>query len=514
MRARWIHAVLVALLCVTTVTFAEDSAPSWPTADGILERLRRTLDWYQHARLAMQNARDASVILAAREEEQTITRVVQRVFEAARAQATLVEQTRSAGAAPGTASTPGARRAERRAKLEAAIRDGAREVDRLRERASGASGERRAALERERTAAANRLALDRLRLELLTSLQNAEAAIDSGDADLVQQVQALQETVPEVFATAATPPAPARVVAAPVTAGARPAAEPAPASGTWSSINRLLALQRARRTLGQFATITTELGAEVDADAERGRAALRELSRRLRAVATNPAASEALTEDDFRRELEKIKGLGAALVPMRAESALLKRVASDVRAWQRGIDRESRKTMQHILFGLVGLVIGLGAIAVGAFAWRVAVNRYVTDPYRRRLLLRARTIAAAVAVALVLVFHFTSELTALVTALGFAAAGIAFALQNVILSMAGYFSMVAPNGIRVGDRVSLQGPFGYVHGEVIEIGLVRLRLRELTADRLEPTGRLVVFPNSVVFTGSFFKLPSSPARAA
>src|SRR5204863_3531456 len=143
---------------------------------------------------------------------------------------------------------------------------------------------------------------------------------------------------------------------------------------------------------------------------------------------------------------------------------------------------------------------GLGAVGV-----RIATNRYVKDPYRRRLVLRARTFLAAGAVVLVLVFHFTSELTALVTALGFAAAGLAFALQNVILALAGYFSMMAPNGIRVGDRVSLQGPFGYVHGEVLEIGLVRLRLRELSADRLEPTGRTVVFPNSVVFTGSFFK---------
>jgi len=117
-----------------------------------------------------------------------------------------------------------------------------------------------------------------------------------------------------------------------------------------------------------------------------------------------------------------------------------------------------------------------------------------------------------VTVAMILLLHFTSELTALVTALGFAAAGIAFALQNVILSVAGYFSMVAPNGIRVGDRVSLQGPFGYVNGEVIAIGLVRIRLRELGGTDLEPTGRLVVFPNSVVFTGSFFKQPDS-ARA-
>ena len=139
--------------------------------------------------------------------------------------------------------------------------------------------------------------------------------------------------------------------------------------------------------------------------------------------------------------------------------------------------------------------------------WRMAAVRYVHDAYRRRLLLMARNFVVVAAMALVLVFHFASELTALVTALGFAAAGIAFALQNVILAVAGYFSMVAPNGIRVGDRVSLQGPFGYVHGEVIEIGVVRTRLRELAGDPLQPTGRIMVFPNSVAFTGSFIKHP-------
>ena len=82
------------------------------------------------------------------------------------------------------------------------------------------------------------------------------------------------------------------------------------------------------------------------------------------------------------------------------------------------------------------------------------------------------------------------------------------------MALAGYFAIVAPNGIRVGDRVSLQGPFGYVQGEVQDIGLVRIRLRELAGDPLRPTGRMVVFPNSVVFTGSFFKHPPAQAKAA
>jgi small-conductance mechanosensitive channel len=174
------------------------------------------------------------------------------------------------------------------------------------------------------------------------------------------------------------------------------------------------------------------------------------------------------------------------------------------------IDHESRLALQGLGLDLLGVLVALAVIFIGGALWRVAVSRYVTDARRRRVLLTARSIVVSVAVALVLIFHFTSEMTALLTALGFAAAGIAFALQNVILAVAGYFTMVAPNGIRVGDRVSLQGPFGYVHGEVEEIGFVRIKLRELVGDPLKPSGRVVVFPNSVVFTGSFFKDPASP----
>jgi small-conductance mechanosensitive channel len=210
--------------------------------------------------------------------------------------------------------------------------------------------------------------------------------------------------------------------------------------------------------------------------------------------------------------LERRKLLAAVVLPLREESALARRYAADLKGWSEVIDRESRQALQGLALDLIGVVVALAIIFVGGVLWRVGVIRYVTDATRRRLLLTIRSVVVTVAIALVLIFHFTSEMTALVTVLGFAAAGIAFALQNVILAVAGYFMMVAPNGIRVGDRVSLQGPFGYVHGEVTEIGFVRIKLQELVGDPLHPSGRIVVFPNSVVFTGSFFKDPPAPAR--
>jgi small-conductance mechanosensitive channel len=116
-----------------------------------------------------------------------------------------------------------------------------------------------------------------------------------------------------------------------------------------------------------------------------------------------------------------------------------------------------------------------------------------------------RKLLVASLVSLVLVFEFTSELGALATVVGLAAAGIAIALQNVILSFVGYFFVTGRYGIRVGDRIQLAG----VSGDVIEIGLFKLALMELAYDGSthQPTGRVVVFPNSIVFqgNGNFFR---------
>ena len=114
-------------------------------------------------------------------------------------------------------------------------------------------------------------------------------------------------------------------------------------------------------------------------------------------------------------------------------------------------------------------------------------------------------VRAAIVIALVLIFDFTSELGSIATIMGFAAAGIALALQNVILSFAGYFFITGRFGIRVGDRIQISG----VSGDVIDVGLIKLTMMELGGNNScrQPTGRVAVFANSIVFqsNGNFFK---------
>jgi small-conductance mechanosensitive channel len=96
-----------------------------------------------------------------------------------------------------------------------------------------------------------------------------------------------------------------------------------------------------------------------------------------------------------------------------------------------------------------------------------------------------------------------------VTFAGLLTAGVAVALQNVILSIVGYFFLIGKFGMRVGDRVQIGG----VIGEVIDIGLVRLHLMELGGGGADaPTGRVVAFSNSIVFqptAGLYKQIPGT-----
>ena len=178
---------------------------------------------------------------------------------------------------------------------------------------------------------------------------------------------------------------------------------------------------------------------------------------------------------------------------------------SNLQRWRASIERQSNLTLRRLLVRLAVLFGLLAAIFAAAWLWRHFTFRYVQDTRRRYQFLQARRIVLAIVVTFVILFNFANEIGALATVMGFAAAGIAVALQNVILSLAGYFFLIGKFGIKVGDRVLISG----VTGDVIDIGLVKLSLMELggNGNDRQPTGRVVVFSNAIVFqpTGNFFK---------
>ena len=97
---------------------------------------------------------------------------------------------------------------------------------------------------------------------------------------------------------------------------------------------------------------------------------------------------------------------------------------------------------------------------------------------------------------------FRNNLGGLTVTIGVAGAGVAFALQEVIASFAGWFALTFASFYRPGDRIQLGG----IKGDVIDIGLLRTTLMEIGewVDGDLYTGRIVRIANSFVFKEPVF----------
>ena len=92
---------------------------------------------------------------------------------------------------------------------------------------------------------------------------------------------------------------------------------------------------------------------------------------------------------------------------------------------------------------------------------------------------------------------YSDKLGGLTVALGVAGAGIAFALQEVIASFAGWLAIMFGGFYKTGDRVQLGG----IRGDVMDIGVLRTTIMETGqwVDGDLYNGRIVLVANSFVF---------------
>ena len=280
-------------------------------------------------------------------------------------------------------------------------------------------------------------------------------------------------------------------------------------SGLYSLAVSLFALQSKMGALAQTADLARDLSARIAA-------ALKPLVDWIHSIdsrgnqlaqAGGPAdvASLRARKRAFEALLDEHKLVVAAALPLNKQVVLLDQYQDNLARWQAAVQQRSTAELRSLVLRAIGLAIIFLLIFTGAVLWRRLTDRYVKDIRRRGQVLAARRFTIGLIVVAVVIINFSGEIGSVATVLGFAAAGIALALQNVILSIAGYFFLIGRFGIKVGDRVEI----GSVTGDVVDIGLIKLSLMELggvDAAR-QPTGRVVVFSNAVVFqpNGNFFK---------
>ncbi|QQS48988.1 MAG: mechanosensitive ion channel [Acidobacteriota bacterium] len=147
-------------------------------------------------------------------------------------------------------------------------------------------------------------------------------------------------------------------------------------------------------------------------------------------------------------------------------------------------------------------LIGILVVSLVVRLLNRSLSRWVRDSETGYRLRKMITFLGYIAAVLVITSVYSGGLSGLTVAFGVAGAGIAFALQEVIASFAGWFAISFAGFYKTGDRVQLGG----IKGDVIDIGVLRTTLMEVgqwvNADLY--SGRVVRIANSFVFKEPVF----------
>ncbi|MCU1221719.1 MAG: hypothetical protein JWN42_2916, partial [Candidatus Angelobacter sp.] len=391
------------------------------------------------------------------------------------------------------------------------------ELDGFHQQLLTASGKKRTTLQAVISETEGELQLFQTRRDALRNmLQFATGTASSGlgSGSLLSQVEELARTVPAAAAenreqtgsnSAANNSTSPAVVASRERKEA-PTGILALATDLFSLRRKLRALEDNLRQTEALAQSSKNLRAPLVAK-------VRELTQKGDAVAGQPDSQDPKVLAQQRKDLDALtvqfKQVAASLLPLGKQSILLDIYKRTTTNWRNAVESQYQAELKGLLLRLTVLALVLGVLLGVSELWKRATLRYVPDARRRYQFLLIRRIVLWCLTAIIIATAFASELGAVTTFAGLMTAGIAVALQNVILSVAGYFFLIGKYGVRVGDRVNIAG----VTGDVVDIGLVRLQLMEITGGPAPaPTGRVVAFSNAVVFqasSGMFKQIPGT-----
>jgi small-conductance mechanosensitive channel len=485
------------------------------SAPQVIQVLDQTVDWYRTLGLQQQTANEPSDLLILYDNRQTANKVMALAFDMARADADLLGKeppaTQDVGGDAGVSSQA---LSQLQKKLDAQARSVQSELDAQRREMNAAPKNSKVQVQAKINELQGELDLINIKKNILSTMTEFVTGVSGSSAGgLKAQIDAMAVAIP----SAGAPTTMNSAAAASTPASSQSLLGPANAPSTAGSLGLWELASNAFRLSEKATTITSidRRTAALQATLAQIRAPLidqiKALSSRGDALAAQADSADSTTLNGVHDELgalaEQFKQASALLIPLSREAILLSQYRRNLSNWRDVIDTQYRNALKTL--GIrSGMVLVVLALLFGAAElWRRMVLRYIQDSRRRYQLLLLRRIALWSLVVVVIGLSFASELGSVVTFAGLITAGIAVAMQSVLVSIVGYFFLIGKYGIRVGDRVQI----GEVAGEVIDLGLVRMYLMELGAKgTMGPTGRVVAFANSVVFqvsSGLFKQIP-------
>jgi small-conductance mechanosensitive channel/predicted transcriptional regulator len=495
-------AIAVALLFCVPSGFTQQPQPL--DSEAVINHLNAVIKLYRNASAELQTGGAPSDVIYQDNEQSYTADVVRLAFQAARAEAAAIRATQKNGASTNSAQSS----AQTEARNKARIAEVQSKIDNIDKQIASAPKNKRSALEAQKEALEGELHLDNAVLEVIQKrAASMESGNDTGAEGLEGRINQLARSVPGVFAStndqkSGTQAKPTPQSDANKQTPAGLVSQALALYGAITSVHQIDQLNEQTANVRQLVTdMRQPLRDALVADIKKGR----DLTDQAVSGKSPPASPE-----QFQELTDQFKRLSAVVLPLSQEIVVLDQASANLVEWRTSILRES-KYAARALFVRVGMILlALGIVLALSEVWRRLTYKYIHDARRRRQFLLMRRFVMGFLIGIVLILGFVSEFSSLATFAGFVTAGIAVGLQTVLLSVAAYFFVVGRYGIHVGDRVSVSG----VTGDVIDISLVRLYLMELAGTGIDlfPTGRVVVFSNSVLFqatTPLFKQIPGT-----
>ena len=513
------------LVSIYSSTNAQVPALNTVPPTQVIAFLNQSIQWYQHIQLERQLVTEPEDVNFLTSDQQTADQVIRLSFDFATADADLRAKQKAATASPDQAAIASESNYQSLLtlanKADQQLKDTQDEMDGLKRKLVTASSAERPKMESTIAELQGEIDLDTTRRDALRDMVNFVGGLDSsgaGAGSLRSEIEELRRAVP---AAAAPPPSsvqtntPAQTVQQPPQPDANALflanlpvrrAEP---SGIFGLAEDLLSLDRKMRTLDDTIKLTDALAQTSKSLSASTNTDLRNLAQRGDQLATQADTSTAAQLAQVKKDLETVtqqfKLSSGIVLPLGKQAVLLNLYKHNLTNWRASIKVQFSSELRNLSGRLLTLAIILAIVLVIAAIWRRLIFRYVPDIRRRYQFLLLRRITLWIVIGIIIAFSFASQLGQLATFAGLITAGVALALQNVILSFAGYFFLIGKYGIRVGDRVHIEN----VTGQVVDIGLIRIHLMELNSGEsdAQPTGRVVAFSNAVVFQpgAAFFR---------
>ncbi|HEY1464044.1 MAG TPA: mechanosensitive ion channel family protein, partial [Terriglobales bacterium] len=528
-----IAVVCLAALIVATIVFAQNpasqnfpqstaqaataknaQAPKAVGSDEILQLLNRTINWYRQLAAEQQLVTQSDDVTFYDENQRLAPQVVQLAFEFARQQAQVAAKQPKVNQpqAPTSTTSQFQGLVQMADKADQQVQQSQADLDEERKKLDAAPPSKRKTLQSSVAEAESELALLQARRDTIRGMLefiNGSSVSGLGASGLRAQIEELANSVPSALnKQGATEQNASNASNKPPTVVNRQ--EP---TGLWALTSDLFALSHKKSDLTNDINATNDLTQYTKQLRAPLIANLKQSIQSGDQLANQPDSDDPTVLAQQKQQLDALtiqfKQASATLLPLSKQGILLGLYQRNLSNWRDAINTQFRDELKTlalrvgVLIFVLAIVFGIGEIA------RKSILRYVHDGRRRYQFLLLRRVMVWVAVLVVIVLTFSSELGSAVTFAGLLTAGVVVALQNVVLSIAGYFFLIGKYGIRVGDKVELAG----VNGEVVEVGLVRIHLLELgSAGDSQPSGRVVAFSNSIVFqptSGLFKQIPGA-----